>query len=83
MVGKRRYPMIGHGGGVVSWVHLDDAAAATALAIEHAGPTIYNIVDDDPAATREWLPVWPMRLVPSHQGMCRRGLSGFSSARTP
>jgi nucleoside-diphosphate-sugar epimerase len=57
MVRKRRYPMIGDGGGVVSWVHLDDAAAATVLAIDHAGPAIYNIVDDEPAAASEWLPV--------------------------
>lgn len=57
LVAKRRYPMIGDGGGVTSWVHLDDAATATALAVEHAGPGIYNIVDDEPAATREWLPV--------------------------
>jgi nucleoside-diphosphate-sugar epimerase len=57
LVAKRRYPMIGDGGGVTSWVHLDDAATATALAVEHAGPAVYNIVDDEPAATREWLPV--------------------------
>jgi nucleoside-diphosphate-sugar epimerase len=57
LVAKRRYPMIGDGGGVTSWVHLDDAATATALAIEHAGPAVYNIVDDEPAATSEWLPV--------------------------
>jgi nucleoside-diphosphate-sugar epimerase len=56
MVRKRRFPMIGDGAGVTSWVHLDDAAAATVLAVEHAGPAVYNIVDDLPAATREWLP---------------------------
>jgi 2-alkyl-3-oxoalkanoate reductase len=54
---KRQYPMIGDGGGVSSWIHLDDAAAATALALEHDGPAIYNVVDDDPAPVREWLPV--------------------------
>jgi nucleoside-diphosphate-sugar epimerase len=57
LVAKRRYPMIGDGGGVTSWVHLDDAATATALAVEQAGPAVYNVVDDEPAATREWLPV--------------------------
>jgi nucleoside-diphosphate-sugar epimerase len=57
LVRKRRYPMIGDGEGVTSWIHLDDAAAATVLALEHDGPGIYNIVDDDPAPTREWLPV--------------------------
>jgi nucleoside-diphosphate-sugar epimerase len=56
MVRKRRFPMIGDGEGVTSWIHLDDAAAATILALEHGGAGIYNIVDDEPAATREWLP---------------------------
>ena len=44
-------------GGVSSFIHLDDAAAATVLALEHDGPAIYNIVDDEPAPVREWLPV--------------------------
>ena len=56
-VHKRRYPIIGEGGGITSWIHLDDAAAATVLALEHDGPAIYNIVDDEPAPVREWLPV--------------------------
>jgi 2-alkyl-3-oxoalkanoate reductase len=50
-------PIIGNGEGVMSFVHLDDAAAATVLAIEHDGAGIYNVVDDDPAPLREWLPV--------------------------
>jgi nucleoside-diphosphate-sugar epimerase len=57
LVRKRQFPIIGDGGGVSSWVHLDDAAAATVLALEHDGPAIYNIVDDEPAPAREWLPV--------------------------
>jgi nucleoside-diphosphate-sugar epimerase len=56
-VRKRQYPIIGGGGGIASWIHLDDAAAATALALEHEGPAIYNVVDDEPAPVREWLPV--------------------------
>jgi nucleoside-diphosphate-sugar epimerase len=56
LVRKRRFPIIGSGEGVTSWIHLDDAAAATVLALEHDGPAIYNIVDDEPAPTREWLP---------------------------
>jgi len=56
-VRKRQFPIVGGGGGIWSWIHLDDAAAATVLALEHEGPAIYNIVDDDPAAVREWLPV--------------------------
>jgi nucleoside-diphosphate-sugar epimerase len=54
---KRQFPIVGDGGGIWSWIHLDDAAAATALAVEHDGPAIYNVVDDDPAPVREWLPV--------------------------
>jgi nucleoside-diphosphate-sugar epimerase len=56
-VRKRQFPIVGEGGGVSSFIHLDDAAAATVLALEHDGPAIYNIVDDEPAAIREWLPV--------------------------
>jgi 2-alkyl-3-oxoalkanoate reductase len=54
---KRQFPIVGDGGGVSSFIHLDDAAAATVLAVEHDGPAIYNIVDDEPAPVREWLPV--------------------------
>jgi nucleoside-diphosphate-sugar epimerase len=56
-VRKRQFPIVGNGNGVMSFVHLDDAASATVLALEHEGPAIYNIVDDDPAPVREWLPV--------------------------
>jgi 2-alkyl-3-oxoalkanoate reductase len=57
LVRRRQYPIIGDGEGVTSWIHLDDAAAATVLALEHGGAGLYNIVDDEPAPTREWLPV--------------------------
>jgi nucleoside-diphosphate-sugar epimerase len=56
-VRKGQFPIVGDGGGVSSFIHLDDAAAGTVLALEHDGPAIYNIVDDEPAAAREWLPV--------------------------
>src|SRR3954452_12567347 len=56
-VRKRQFPIVGDGGGVFSFIHLDDAAAATVLALDHAGPAIYNITDDEPAPIREWLPV--------------------------
>ena len=56
-VRKGKFPIVGDGGGIISWIHLDDAAAATVLALEHEGPAIYNIVDDEPAPVREWLPV--------------------------
>jgi nucleoside-diphosphate-sugar epimerase len=56
-VRKRQFPIVGDGGGIWSWIHLEDAAAATVLALEHEGPAIYNVVDEDPAPVREWLPV--------------------------
>jgi nucleoside-diphosphate-sugar epimerase len=55
-VRKRQLPVIGSGGGVMSFIHLDDAAAATVLALDHDGPAIYNIVDDEPAPASEWTP---------------------------
>jgi 2-alkyl-3-oxoalkanoate reductase len=55
-VRKRRFPIIGDGGGVMSYVHVEDAASATAIAVERGRPGIYNIVDDEPAPQREWLP---------------------------
>jgi nucleoside-diphosphate-sugar epimerase len=54
---KRQFPIVGNGGGVSSFIHLDDAAAATVLALEQDGPAIYHVVDDEPAPVREWLPV--------------------------
>jgi 2-alkyl-3-oxoalkanoate reductase len=61
-VRRRQFPIIGEGGGITSFIHLDDAAAATVLALEHEGPAIYNIVDDDPAPECEWLPVFAQAL---------------------
>jgi nucleoside-diphosphate-sugar epimerase len=55
-VRKRQFPVVGDGGGVSSWIHLDDAAAATVLALEHGRPGLYNITDDEPAPMRDWLP---------------------------
>ena len=54
---KRRFPIVGDGGGVWSLIHIEDAAAATAVAVERGRPGVYNIVDDEPAPVREWLPV--------------------------
>jgi 2-alkyl-3-oxoalkanoate reductase len=53
---KRRFPIIGGGGGVWSFVHIEDAASATVAAVDKGGPGIYNVVDDEPAPVREWLP---------------------------
>ena len=58
LIRKRCFAMVSEGGGIISWIHLEDAATATVLALEHEGPAIYNIVDDDPAPVREWLPVF-------------------------
>jgi nucleoside-diphosphate-sugar epimerase len=56
LVRKRRFPIVGDGGGISSFVHLDDAASANVLAIERGEPGVYNVVDDDPAPVSEWLP---------------------------
>ncbi len=57
MVRRRRFPIVGNGGGVWSFIHIDDAASATLAAIEQGAAGIYNIVDDEPAPVAEWLPV--------------------------
>ncbi|HEX4760335.1 MAG TPA: NAD(P)-dependent oxidoreductase [Thermoleophilaceae bacterium] len=56
-VRKRQFPIVGEGTGVWSFLHIEDAARATAIAVERGAPGIYNIVDDDPAPVGEWLPV--------------------------
>jgi nucleoside-diphosphate-sugar epimerase len=55
-VRKRKFPVVGSGDGLWSFVHIADAATATVAAIEHGAPGIYNVVDDEPAPVREWLP---------------------------
>jgi nucleoside-diphosphate-sugar epimerase len=57
-VRTRKFPIVGGGGGVWSFIHLDDAAAATVLALEHHGPAIYNIVDDEPAPLASGCESW-------------------------
>jgi nucleoside-diphosphate-sugar epimerase len=56
LVRKRQFPLVGGGTGYSSWVHLDDAASATVLAVEQKARGVFNIVDDDPAPASEWLP---------------------------
>jgi nucleoside-diphosphate-sugar epimerase len=96
-VRKRQYPIVGDGAGVTSWIHLEDAAAATVLALDHDGPAIYNIVDDEPAPASEWLPylasvlgarpprhvpVWLARLIAGSDGVTMMGQArGASNAR--
>jgi len=55
-VRKRQFPLVGSGAGYMSWVHLDDAASATVLALEQSATGVFNIVDDDPAPASQWLP---------------------------
>lgn len=57
-VRRRRFPVVGRGDGVFSFVHVDDAAAATVAACERGEPGIYNVCDDDPAPVRDWLPAY-------------------------
>jgi nucleoside-diphosphate-sugar epimerase len=56
IVRKRQLPLVGGGSGYTSWVHLDDAASATALVLEKGTRGVFNIVDDEPAPASEWLP---------------------------
>lgn len=56
LVRRRRFPIVGRGTGYVSWIHVDDAAGATVLAVEQHAHGVFNIVDDEPAPVSEWLP---------------------------
>jgi nucleoside-diphosphate-sugar epimerase len=80
LIRKRRFPMVGDGGGVWSFVHTGDAASATVAALDRGGPGVYNVVDDDPAPAREWLPYLaevigakPPRRVPAWLGRIAAG----------
>jgi nucleoside-diphosphate-sugar epimerase len=85
MVRKRKFPVVGDGGGVWSFVHIDDAAEATVAALEHGTRGVYNVVDDDPAPVAEWLPALartlgakkPMR-VPRFVGRMFAGEAGVA-----
>jgi nucleoside-diphosphate-sugar epimerase len=85
LVRKRRLPIIGNGSGVWSFVHVDDAAAATIAAMERGAPGVYNVVDDEPAPVAEWLPelarllgAKPPRHVPVWLGRLAAGEVGVS-----
>ncbi|HEY6296276.1 MAG TPA: NAD(P)-dependent oxidoreductase [Streptosporangiaceae bacterium] len=56
LVRRRRFPLVGGGTGYISWVHLDDAASATVLALEQQANGVFNIADDEPAPASQWLP---------------------------
>jgi nucleoside-diphosphate-sugar epimerase len=86
LVAKRRFPIVGDGGGIWSLVHIEDVAEATLAAIEHGRPgAIYNIVDDDPAPVRELVRALadavgakPPRKVPVWLGRLAAGEAGVS-----
>src|SRR4051795_76870 len=80
VIRKRRFPVVGSGGGVWSFLHIDDAARATLAAVERGAPGLYNVVDDDPAPVSEWLPAVaeaiggpPPRHVPTWVGRIAAG----------
>jgi nucleoside-diphosphate-sugar epimerase len=82
---RRLFPVVGDGAGVFSFVHVDDAASATVAALERGSSGIYNVVDDEPAPAREWMPVFaeavggkPPRRVPVWMA---RLVAGERSAR--
>ncbi|HEY1263843.1 MAG TPA: NAD(P)-dependent oxidoreductase [Terriglobales bacterium] len=84
-VRRRHVPVVGRGTGYWSFVHIDDAAAATLAAVEAATPGIYNIVDDEPAPVSEWLPYLaktlgaaPPRHVPAWLGRLFIGAHGVA-----
>jgi len=80
---KRRFPIVGDGGGVWSHVHIGDAAAATAIAVERGRPGIYNIVDDEPAPVREWLPVLATALGAKPPRRIPRRLARLAAGEVP
>jgi nucleoside-diphosphate-sugar epimerase len=82
-VRRRRLPVVGAGTGVWSFVHVEDAAAATALAVTRGRPGIYNVVDDEPARVSEWLSAYadalgakPPPRVPAFVGRVGAGRGG-------
>jgi len=97
LVRKRQFPLVGGGTGYMSWVHLDDAAGATVLAMERKASGVFNIVDDEPAPASEWLPylaacagakrpmrvpVWLARLLAGEMAvMIMTEARGFSNAK--
>ena len=97
MIRKRQYPLVGRAQGYSSWIHLDDAASATVLALEQGATGVFDIVDDEPAPASEWLPylakvagakpprrvpVWLARIAAGDQAvMMMTEGRGFSNAK--
>ncbi len=85
LVRKRSLPLIGDAAAVWSFIHVEDAAAATVLAVEHGAPGVYNVSDDEPAPVSRWLPALaeaigakPPRHVPVWVGRLAAGEVGVS-----
>jgi nucleoside-diphosphate-sugar epimerase len=93
---RRRFPIVGDGSGVFSFIHVDDAAAATIAALEDGAPGVYNVVDDDPAPMSEWVPAfadalgakpprrvprWLARLAAGEQAKWATALRGASNEK--
>ncbi len=81
LVRARKLPIVGAGSGVWSWIHVDDAAAATVAALER-GRGIYNIVDDEPAPVSDWLPYLAAQVGAKPPSACRRGSAASPAARS-
>jgi 2-alkyl-3-oxoalkanoate reductase len=86
LIRKRKMPVVGSGDGIWSWIHVDDAAAATVAAVESRATGVYNVVDDDPAPVSEWLPYFaeivgakPPRHVPVWLARVAAGEVGVSA----
>jgi nucleoside-diphosphate-sugar epimerase len=93
---RRQFPVVGDGAGMFSFIHVDDAAAATVAALEQGASGIYNITDDEPAPAREWIPafaeavgakpprrvpLWLARLVAGTNAVMLTTLRGASNAK--
>ncbi len=81
LVRRRMFPLVGGGTGYFSWVHLDDAASATVLAVEQQATGVFNIVDDEPALSASGCPIWPSARARSRRDGSRGGWPGCWPAR--
>ncbi|BDZ47297.1 NAD-dependent epimerase/dehydratase family protein [Naasia aerilata] len=78
---KRMFPLVGRGTGYNSWVHVDDAATATVLAIEQRAKGVFNVVDDEPAPASAWLPALAGAAGEDARSECRSGSRVSSRGR--
>jgi len=97
MMRRRKVPLVGDGGAVFSFAHIEDVAGATLAALEHYTPgEIYNVVDDEPARAREWMPAlaaimgvkpprhiprWVARMLGEHVVVMMTEMRGASNAK--